>query len=295
MKRVNVHQFYLLGQSLQPLAGITEASIYGDCFYELWQARAGIKAMLESGVVSLHTCRAAAYELIEAVTIGVPEDFDEAIKKDQKEPINWMCYYRIAQVLKEFQVVFAAELPLVETYSVSQKGAYSTSDLIDHAEIIFSENIRSVLPADATRDIQQAGRCIAFDVPTAAAFHILRAIEAVILEYLKIKSVGTVKPKQRTWAAYLDSLRELGADETIIEEIDQIREKYRNPIMHPEDVVSLDGALALFGKAQFVIYAMIEGCKNPNPAAKPVLSLGQKAGVTPTAKSQVSTEELPTS
>jgi hypothetical protein len=185
--------------------------------------------------------------------------------QDRKKEIHSGEIYLVQEALGKFQTVFAEELPLVHTYSVSQKGAYSTPDLVDHAEIIFSAEMVKLLPADAIRDIQQAGRCLAFDVPTAAAFHILRAIESVMLKYLSFLSKEKASPKKKDWFSYIESLKEFSAEQTVIEELNQIRDKYRNPIMHPKDVVSLDSALAFFGKAQFVIQMMIEGCKTPEP------------------------------
>lgn len=265
MKRVNVHEFYFFGYSLRPLTAVKENVLYTDVFYDLFVARDSAKAMLNNGVVPLRTCRVATIELIDAITAIVPEKFEEAIQKDMNQKLTWGQAYRIETAFKTFETILAAELQLVDTYSVSAKGVYSTSDLIEHADRAFSDDIRKYIPPDAIRDLQQGGRCIAFDVPTAAAFHLLRSIESVMLMYHDALSKKAPRPEPRNWGNYVDALRKLSADKTILEELDQIREKYRNPIMHPEDTVSLNGAIGLFGKTQFILYAMIEQIIKLNP------------------------------
>lgn len=262
MKRINIYTFYVLGNAMRPLESVEEGSNYKDVWHELTSARNNIKNVIDNELIPLRTCRATAQKLINHITDVVPNDFNAAVEEISKNgKLNWSQAYYIKESAKEFRTILAAELQLVDTYSVSQKGSYSTPDLIDHAEITFSEEIRKRIPADSIRDIQQAGRCLAFDVPTAAAFHILRAAEGVVREYHEVVSKGAAKLKTRNWGVYIRSLTKLGADAKVLAALDQIRTMYRNPIIHPEDTVSLDEAMALFGVAQGAIFAMVEDIK----------------------------------
>src|SRR5258708_11784859 len=121
----------------------------------------------------------------------------------------------------------------LSTYFVSRKLGYETPLLIEEAENLLPESIREAIP-EAIPDLQQAGKCIAFDIPTAAGFHIIRATEGVIRLYYR-HVVGTLpKPKMRNWGAYNKVLEQRGADKRITGFLDHIREYHRNPVLHPE-------------------------------------------------------------
>ena len=74
----------------------------------------------------------------------------------------------MTQRAKEFETVLANELPGLATYVVSPKGIFSTDDLIANAERQISEKCRGALNEKARGDIQQAGKCLAFELPTAS-------------------------------------------------------------------------------------------------------------------------------
>src|SRR5262245_61046831 len=101
---------------------------------------------------------------------------------------------------------------------------------------------------DEQDNIVQAGKCLAFEVPTAAAFHIFRAAESVMRLYY-IAIFGTIPAKKlRNWGAYLKNLKSHGgADPKILHSLEQIKELYRNPTIHPETKYTLEEALSLVG------------------------------------------------
>jgi hypothetical protein len=133
----------------------------------------------------------------------------------------------------------------------------NTNILIEDATRIFSNETRKMLSGAATRDIAEAGRCLAFELPTAAAFHLTRAAESVIREYYGL-IVGTLpKVKQRNWGAYIKKLREHGADQRILAALDQIKDLHRNPILHPELQLELDEAISLVGIIESAISSMV--------------------------------------
>lgn len=55
-------------------------------------------------------------------------------------------------------------------------------------------------------DIQQAGKCLAFDLDTACGFHIVRATETLIHQYYCTVTQTTPKRKDRNWGAYVRNL-----------------------------------------------------------------------------------------
>jgi predicted SAM-dependent methyltransferase len=265
VKRINTHAFYSLGNKLKVCAGVDEQTVYGDVWFQLDQARDALKAFLDSDLVSIKTCRESGSSLVAAITEAVPLDFTAASSQDKTVTLSWLAAYHIRNRTTEFQTVLAAELNLLDTYVVSQKGAYSTSDLIDHAELLIPDSLRGMLPQQATVDIQQAGKCIAYDVPTGAAFHILRATESVIRAYY-LHVLGILpKPKMRNWGAYAKNLKAGGADPKITSYIDHLRELYRNPIFHPEDNLALEEAQMFLGACVSAICHMLIAIRDTAP------------------------------
>ncbi len=55
----------------------------------------------------------------------------------------------------------------------------------------------------------------------------------------------------------MSSLLASGADSKVTAALDQIRDLHRNPLMHPEDTLTLPEADALFGLAEAAIVAII--------------------------------------
>ncbi len=269
--RVNTYGFYDLGGNLGFAEEVNEGSKYGDVWYQLDKARDAVQALLDNKIVPVKTCRVSGQGVVDAITSIVPASFSEASKRDKEAIVQVWLIYGLHAAIREFKTVLSAELNLLDTYSVSQKGAYSTSDLIEQAELLIPESIRGLLPEQAKTDIQQAGKCIAYDVPTGAAFHILRAIESVIRAYYQHVTGNLPKPKMRNWGAYINNLRKAGGDEKIVGYIEHLKERYRNPVFHPEDNLTPEEAQMFLGACISGICQMLIAIRDtaPNLAAMP--------------------------
>jgi hypothetical protein len=184
---------------------------------------------------------------------------EEPIDSDTSVTISSYNLNSISQRAKEFETVLANELPGLATYVVSAKGIYSTDDLVSHAEMHVPEKYRPILSPKASDDIRQAGKCLAFEVATASAFHMWRAVESVMDSYYKALTTKTFPEAgvTRTWAEYIKALRSANAEKKITSFLDHIREEYRNPISHPDESLELDEAFGLFGAALSVIGQML--------------------------------------
>lgn len=244
---------YTLGKELRPLADIDESIVstkYGQVFLPFLNARVQVQALLASHDLSLKICAQAARQLLEAISGVVPEDISEAIQRNKDDELVWWHVKRVKDAAQKFETVLAEELNILDTYAVAQKGAYSTSELVSNAEVIFPESVRKKLPPRSISDIREAGKCLAFETPTAAAFHIVRAIESVIVVYYAKVLGDELPPRIRNWGVYIKKLRESGkADARIVEFLDHIRGNYRNPVSHPEETLTVDEVLVLLSVA----------------------------------------------
>ena len=175
----------------------------------------------------------------------------------REAPITAYEVFNIVTNLQTFETVLAAEYALKDTFVVSRKGIFSTTELIERSEFMFSDDVRKLLP-DIIRDIHDAGKCIAFELSTAAAFHLYRATEAAAKQYI-LKVRGTqVTEKERRFGlgGYAKIMVELRVDERISNAVSQLTKLHRNPAIHPEHHLSSDEVIAILGIVQSVIQVM---------------------------------------
>lgn len=262
MQRVNEFNFYELAKSIHPLLQLTDKSTFILEWGTLWDARVAINSIF--AVRPLNVCARAASDLQNAINAAVPENWDDLTAQlSRSNATTTFSPWQVATIqraAREFETVLAAECQVLDTYFVSKKGAFSTADLVDNAHHHIPPSIREQLPELTKGDIDQAGKCIAFDLPTAAAFHLLRGTEAVLREYYDRIVPGPKKaaPKMRNWGVYIKLLKEHGADTRITSLLDHLRDSYRNPVLHPEENYTDERAQVLFGVCISAIVMMTE-------------------------------------
>ena len=255
MDRINLWWFYALGEDIGRLSALRFGVILPV------EALRGVEAALvaiakrDTGLLNPPIIQSVAMadELLEFVR--------ELIIKAERTPPQTATAEIIARgnrLWAQFQAVLMTELPRHHTYSVSQTLAWDTDILVQNTRAMLPDDIRPKAPPEALVDLDEAGRCIAFDVYTAAGFHIIRATEAVIRAYYLVV-VGTLpKVKDRNWGAYTRNMGKCStADPRILSFIDHIREAYRNPITHPEQRLSKNDAQILLGICTSAIVQMV--------------------------------------
>ncbi len=112
----------------------------------------------------------------------------------------------------------------------------------------------------AIKDVQESTKCIAFELPSAAAFHLHRANEATLAAYFDVVSGGAKPPRQKTMGAYLKRMRDLGVGHAkVLAALDQLRDLHRNPVMHPQDFLKdTDEAISLMGAIRAAMTEMLK-------------------------------------
>jgi len=258
MQRINTHALYQLGKHIEPIGRIDEDNaVYEDVLWVLMNARMQVNQLLSNETLPVKTCRKAASEFITKIDAIVPAELQEAVKQDNKSKVDWWEIRQMKQAATKFETVLAEELAISDTYSITQKGAYSTTELIANAEVVFPLEVRRKLPPRAVQDIREAGKCLAFETPTAAAFHIVRAIESVILVYYSKVMGEPPSNRMRNWGVYVNKMRDSGnADVKILDFFIHIKDNYRNPVSHPEAVLTVDEVLVLLAVAVGAISQM---------------------------------------
>ena len=248
MIRVNNYRFYFLGTLVHPLAEYDQNTTAGPMrFFEIKMARDALESVKQQELVPLHFSTKAIDALIKAIDDAWPKDgqfSDDAVLGHQ----GWNISYHA----RSFETLFATELENLDTYFVSKKGIFSTTELIERAENVLPGSVISKLPPECITDLRQAGRCLAFECPTAAGFHIFRAVETVMKKYL-LSIGGTLK---QNWGALIIEMEAQNASKEITSALRQMKDLHRNPVMHPEEFLTNDEATSSLMIGQSVIVAM---------------------------------------
>lgn len=168
------------------------------------------------------------------------KDFDD-YPKDAK--ISQEDSRRLFQIMNHLEHTLRAEAFTMDAYVLSEK-RFEAVRLVEAPESLLGPNTFRRLPRIAQLDMLEAGKCIGFGLPTAGAFHLLRATEDSLRSYYRIfvKRGSTLKA---TWGNLVAQLRAKKRrpkpNKTLLNHLDHLRKNFRNPTDHPDMVYDMDG------------------------------------------------------
>jgi hypothetical protein len=272
MKKLNTHLIYQLAQNVHPIATLADPEGTEQLGKILWPmvrcAFALRKHTGEDGVFSSSLKRAADSLLNGFHGVGLPVNLSDVFDVDETKVVQPWEILSLRQKANEFETVLANELPGLAIYYVPHRGIYSTDDLIYHSDAHIPLGQRAAVPAKGKSDVIQAGRCLAFELPTASAFHMWRAVETMMDKYHWALTDKTFAEAGiiRNWGQYIPALEKAGADVNITKFLDHIRSAYRNPISHPEVNLEYEDAFNLFSAALSAMGQMAKAIIAAKPA-----------------------------
>lgn len=261
MLKIDGAYLYEFGSKLGPALRQPESDTkLIELYFAFAPVREAIGPFIYSSVFSdgLRAAVNPAQKLLEAIDQVVPVI-------GQTSPIDWeqiIPGWRISgvkSVLKNFEAVLTAQLQTSALYYVPTKGGFDTAALTDGGVALFPSDLHSKVPA-AVPDVVAGARCLAFDLHTAAGFHLHRANEATLRTYFDVVAGKENRPKTRNMGDYLKKMEGLGVgDARVIDVLRSLKDLHRNPLMHPEDVIStLDEALSLYAAVRAAIGYMLD-------------------------------------
>ena len=159
-------------------------------------------------------------------------------------------------LITDFEAELQGECSREYVLCVEGQRLLSAYTLVERIDKAVAPKTWKYLSRLARREIEEAGKCLAFERYTASGFHILRCIEAITKEY--IGACGrTLSPSDRNWGKYAEILRENHAAPEVVSILDSIRTDDRNPLMHPEKFLDMDEAIGLFNLSQTALDRLI--------------------------------------
>ncbi len=190
------------------------------------------------------------------------EEFaNKLAEKDDSHIITVVEQREISRILEYLEKTLMAEAKGNIVLLTTDK-RIDVNKLLFKMSDLMSPGTFNALPQIAQYDFTEAGYCIAFERSTAAAFHMLRGTEAVLKEfYCKFVKTKRVDLMWGPMVTHLKS-RRIKPPVILLNNLDNIRESFRNPTAHPEKVYDIEEVQDLFSLCVDVINRMckiIEG------------------------------------
>jgi len=258
MQITNLLVFYKLGEHLNHFGDLIRKN---TPMVKLYMMSANPKAYLEifldqtklSFESDLKATRASAKALLATIlqSLGdIPRNSQCKLPESEAKAI--------LDGIDALEMAFERENRNLIVFTITRIGIYDTGDLILYPEHKFPEKLRPLLPEQMLYDLRQAGQCLAFDVPTACAFHIFRGTEAVMLAYYELLAKHPWTLRKKDWNIYIEQLAKEGAPKQITNRLEEIRVLDRNPYIHPDLNVPLEDAPLLFELCTGVVHFMAQ-------------------------------------
>ncbi len=271
MKQLNSYRFYELGAKLHGLFCADTGARVADMFAPLSESQALLDSFIKGDTIAINSSKADAVKLLNKIGSIFERYFidpDTKQLKDQKgeDHIDMHELSTLRGMVEKFEHALAAELNSAPTYAAEKHGIYSTYDLAENAQEIFSESLRGTIPEGVQKEFAAAGRSLAFDLGTGAVVHMLRATEMMLRNYYEVFVSSTPAKSERNYSLYIKKLAAMAdeedrgnrPDKRVVQMLAQIKERYRNPLVSADAAVSVDEALQLFGMASALISLMAE-------------------------------------
>jgi len=262
MNQISLQFFYDLGSVMRPLASIQGGMKLMDAWSPLYRVGQELTSLTGTDWFSpaVKASNVSAFKLLKLLaTFTARTDFDSELTFFEANEIT--------KTAADFETVLRSELLVADVYYVTKKGGYDTGDLLGNAERNFPAELGVKVPR-AIGDIRQAGKSLAFELSTASGFHVLRGTETVVRSYWDAVAGGAPHPKLKTIGSYAKQLedKKLGKVKTV-ETLKQVASLHRNPLMHPDESLSLEDAISLFGICSSAINAMLKEIPSPPMAS----------------------------
>jgi len=246
MRKINIYQYYAFGYNYYLLRHqCNDIPIHDNPNSLTVRIDEFLKTLAELSLQVTNKVAVDLYQIRSEI---------EQLPKDAK--VDATLADRVHGVINKLDVTLDAELQLKSAFVVTPK-RFTLEHLLSDPGGLFGEDTFEKLPIICQFDFTQAGFCIAFGLPTAAAFHIMRGTEGV-LRFYYVSIVKRYRVKLLLWNDMVTQLRtKRGVPKPLLDNLDNIRTNFRNPTQHPEARYDIDEAQDLLSVSIDVVNRMI--------------------------------------
>ena len=131
--------------------------------------------------------------------------FREELASSDNEKLSEDQAYDLAKIMGDIRLTLDAEIGGLDAFITTPKHL-DVEKLLEDVPSLFAPNVFQGFPDIAKHGFIEGARCVAFEVSTAAAFHILRATEANLRHYYK-SMIRQKRIKSELWGPIVEDLR----------------------------------------------------------------------------------------
>lgn len=245
MQSKTILRYVFFGTAFRYLQDASQSTtVHGD-FLILWNIDQFLSTLDELNLV---VTKRASYKLREVR--------EHLSKTDPAHLLTSQEAKDLSTIMTDLRKTLDAELEGNIAYIVTDK-RIDVQKLLSGVGSLMSPGVFDSLPEVAKHDFSEAGKCIAFERPTAAAFHVLRGTESVLRHYYKM--IVRRNRSELLWGPMVASLktRRSRISTALLSQLDYIRLEFRNPTQHPEKIYDIQEAQDIFGLCVEVVARMV--------------------------------------
>jgi hypothetical protein len=255
-------------QGLNQLADLSHISKGGDAWLTLVIAKGSLTGLFVQSIYSgyFRVTRDKANKLFETL--------DNLAKRGENNSDFQLSEHELWDLnnqKSQFESVLFSEMALLPVYLATPKDAFDLEKLMESGDKLFPPTMLLKVP-ETQVDAMEAGKCLAFERNTACGFHTFRVVEAVLRKYWDAVAKGKPRPAPATLGTMSGQLEicKLG-DDKVTNALKQMTTLHRNPISHPDVILTSDEACAILGMARSVITHMLQSLQEELPTTGVVL------------------------
>lgn len=269
MIRIDGSYLYQLGHELHGVQNIRIFPSDGQattsraaCLGVLYPAKFALDTLVSNSIYRQRKLNAASDILRQSLAWAIEHCLEEGFAES---PPTVDIIFQLQDAHRDFEAVLKAELSNIEIWLVQPKAAFDVSTLIEAGYLAFPPSVVKKVP-ECCGDLSDAMKCIAFELSTAAAFHLHRANETVLGRYWDSVSAGKRRPKNQTLGSYINALETDGfSDEHVLSALRDVKNLHRNPTIHADQsLTSIEDAIDLYGEIRACISTMLKSINQPD-------------------------------
>ena len=253
--RVSLPWLVNMVDGLDALDGLVAGKTLVEVAHLLFPVQTSLETIFNSSIYGSHlrTCRESGTFLHSVIQRFTGSDGDWS-----KKTITEFDVYSVKEAKTDFKRVVLAEMSVIPTYLVTKKDVFDVNLLVEEGTTLFPAGLRAKVP-EIEKDANEAGKALAFELSTACGFHVFRILESVVRRYWDKVSEGKPRPGLETLGNFAAEMeRNKFGDQKVVEAVKQMNKLHRNPLIHPEVILTLEEAIGIVGMARSVIGAMLQ-------------------------------------